>query len=163
MPGIAYIGVGSNMGDAFGNCRMGITRVTTHSNAQLLATSSFYRTSPVSPIPQDDFINAVIKIEWNGTPFTLLDHLHQIEQQMGRVRTVRLGPRTIDLDILLFNSVILCSSDLTIPHPRFHERKFALIPLLEIAPDLVHPLLKQPLSDLLREITDEQNVFVNCS
>jgi 2-amino-4-hydroxy-6-hydroxymethyldihydropteridine diphosphokinase len=157
MTGIAYVGIGSNI-DAYENCTKGIKRVVRDERVSFLAASSFYRTSPVSPVPQDDFINAALKIAWQGSPRELLSFLASVEQERARVRDIPLGPRTLDLDILLFDDLVLDTPDLTIPHPRLHERRFVLIPCLEIDPSLVHPRLKKPLSSYLKDIGDDQRL-----
>jgi 2-amino-4-hydroxy-6-hydroxymethyldihydropteridine diphosphokinase len=155
MSGVAYIGVGSNI-EPYENCLRGIGLVVNHERVEFLALSSLYRTSPVSPIAQNDFINCALKIRWPATPFELLSLLDRTEQQMARVRRVPLGPRTLDLDILLFDDLLLDTAELIIPHPRLHERKFALVPCLEINPDLIHPRLRRPLTQLLNGIGDDQ-------
>lgn len=156
--GIAFVGIGSNIGDVFGNCLKGIEDVISEERALFVALSSFYKTSPVSPVPQDDFLNCVLKLSWDASPPELLAFLLSVERRRGRTRGVQLGPRTLDLDILLFDAVVLDTPDLTIPHPRLHERKFALIPCLEIDPGLVHPRLKQPLAEFVEQIGDEQAI-----
>jgi 2-amino-4-hydroxy-6-hydroxymethyldihydropteridine diphosphokinase len=157
MSGVAYIGVGSNI-QAYENCLRGIGLVIEDEGVEFLALSSLYRTSPVSPIAQDDFINCALKIRWRASPFDLLSLLHGVERQMARVRGVPLGPRTLDLDILLFDDLLLDTPELTIPHPRLHERKFALIPCLEIDPDLIHPRLGRSLSQFLDDLGDDQAI-----
>lgn len=126
----------------------------------LSSLSSLYRTSPVSPIGQDDFLNCACKITWKGEAAELLEFLESVERQMGRKREIPLGPRTLDLDILLFDDLILDSERLTIPHPRLHERKFVLVPCLEIDADLVHLVLNRSFSDLLASIGDDQRIEV---
>jgi 2-amino-4-hydroxy-6-hydroxymethyldihydropteridine diphosphokinase len=153
-----FIGVGSNVGDRQKNCLDGIRGVVGDERAGTWALSSFYRTSPVSPVSQPDFINAVLMLEWSGSPAELLSLLLKIERGMGRQRTIALGPRNIDLDILLFGDLVLETADLVIPHPRLHERKFVLIPMLELDPDLRHPRLSRPLVELLEAIGTEQRV-----
>jgi len=157
--GVAYIGVGSNI-DPYEHCAKGIRRVLEHPDIRLLGLSSLFRTSPVSPVPQDDFLNCAVKVQWKGSPHDLLALLLSVEKEQGRKRGVPLGPRTLDLDILLFDDLILETQDLIIPHPRLHERRFALVPCLEIDPDLVHPLFRRPLSEFLETIADEQRVEV---
>jgi 2-amino-4-hydroxy-6-hydroxymethyldihydropteridine diphosphokinase len=157
--GIAYIGVGSNI-DAYENCARGIRRVLEHPDISLLGLSSLYRTSPVSPVPQDDFLNCALKVRWAGQPRGLLALLFSVEQERARKRDVPLGPRTLDLDILLFDDLVIETPELVIPHPRLHERRFALVPCLEIDPDLVHPLFSLPLSRFLGEINDDQRLEV---
>ncbi len=155
--GIVYVGVGSNI-HADANCVKGIKEVIRDERVAFLGLSALYRTSPVSPIPQTDFINCAMKFGWSGSPFDLLSLLNAVERQMGRERSVRLGPRTLDLDILLFGGLVLDTPELTIPHPHLHERKFALIPCLELDPNLVHPLFKRPLAQFLTTIGDEQKI-----
>ena len=158
MAGVTYIGVGSNIGDAFDNCLQGVMTVIGDERATFVALSSLYRTSPVSPVAQDDFLNGVLKIIWQGTPQKLLSFLQTVEAAMGRTRSLRFGPRTLDLDILFFDDLVLDMPGLTIPHPRLHLRKFTLVPCLEIDPHLVHPRFKRPLASYLRELGDEQKI-----
>jgi 2-amino-4-hydroxy-6-hydroxymethyldihydropteridine diphosphokinase len=156
--GITYISLGSNIGDAYKNCVESIRRVAGDERVEVLAVSSLFRTSPVSPVPQPDFLNGAVKIKWNSSPHELLGFLQGIEQTMGRQRTVPLGPRTIDLDILLFDALLLDTPDLTLPHPRLHERRFMLLPCIEMSPDLVHPRLAIPLVELLKETDTGQKI-----
>jgi 2-amino-4-hydroxy-6-hydroxymethyldihydropteridine diphosphokinase len=158
MAGVAYIGVGSNVGDAFENCLQGVIAVIANERATFVALSSLYRTSPVSPVAQADFLNCALKIAWRSTPRELLSFLMKVEAGRGRTRTVRFGPRTLDLDILFFDDLVLDTPGLTIPHPRLHQRKFALVPCLEIDPNLVHPRFRRPLVEYLNEIGDEQTI-----
>ncbi|HUJ69463.1 MAG TPA: 2-amino-4-hydroxy-6-hydroxymethyldihydropteridine diphosphokinase [Syntrophorhabdales bacterium] len=157
--GIAYIGVGSNI-DPYENCAKAVRRLRQHPHICLLGLSSLFRTSPVSPVPQDDFLNCALKVQWEGSPLDLLALLLCVEKEQGRKRDIPLGPRTLDLDILLFDDLILETPELVIPHPRLHERRFALVPCLEIDPDLVHPLFGVPLSQFLEEIGDGQRLEV---
>jgi 2-amino-4-hydroxy-6-hydroxymethyldihydropteridine diphosphokinase len=158
MAGVAYVGIGSNLGDAFGHCLRGIREVLDDERALFLALSSFYLTSPVSPIHQSDFLNSALKVRWEGSAPELLSHLQAVEARLGRKREVRLGPRTLDLDILLYDDLLLDTPGLTIPHPRLHERKFALVPCLEIDPGLIHPRLKRPLEQCLGLLGREQEI-----
>jgi 2-amino-4-hydroxy-6-hydroxymethyldihydropteridine diphosphokinase len=157
MTGVAYIGVGSNI-DAYENCIEGIRIVREDERVGFLALASLYRSSPVSPVPQDDFINSALKIAWRGSPRELLAFLASVERERARTRLVPLGPRTLDLDILLFDDLLLDTPDLVIPHPRLHERRFALVPCLEIDPSLVHPRLGKPLASFLGEIGSDQRL-----
>jgi 2-amino-4-hydroxy-6-hydroxymethyldihydropteridine diphosphokinase len=152
-----YIGLGSNLGDKAENLRAalrilcggqlsvsprGHTGLSPSAPAiTLLAVSSLYRTAPVGYLDQDWFLNAAACVETQLTPRELLTLLLAIESDLGRVRTVRNGPRTIDLDILLWDDLVLREDDLVIPHPRLHERLFVLEPLAEIAPEVRHPVL----------------------
>ncbi len=153
-----FIGIGSNVGDRYSNCKSSIDRIIADARATFLGLSSFYITSPVSPVPQREFLNCVLRIRWHGSPFDLLAFLNAIENQMGRTRNVPQGPRSIDLDILLIDDLILDTGELTVPHPRLHERKFTLVPLLELEPSAVHPRLGRPLKDFLAEIGPEQTI-----
>ncbi|OPY70946.1 MAG: 2-amino-4-hydroxy-6-hydroxymethyldihydropteridine pyrophosphokinase [Syntrophorhabdaceae bacterium PtaU1.Bin034] len=154
----AYIGVGSNIDDSYKNCLKGLRAVINDERVRYVALSSFYRTSPVSPVKQADFINCALKIEWAASPVELLSFLNGIEFHMGRERTIPLGPRVLDLDILLYGDLLLDEPELTIPHPRLHQRKFALVPCLEIDPDLSHPRLGLPLAAFLKNVGDEQKI-----
>ncbi len=158
MADIAYIGVGSNVGDAFENCVQGVKATISDERATFVALSSLYRTSPVSPVTQNDFLNCVLKITWWDGPKELLAFLMQVEARLGRTREIRFGPRTLDLDILFFGDLLRDEPGLTIPHPRAHERKFAIVPCLELDPDLVHPRFKRPLAEYLGRIGDEQHI-----
>jgi 2-amino-4-hydroxy-6-hydroxymethyldihydropteridine diphosphokinase len=151
-----FIGIGSNIGDRYGNCKSSIDRIMSDSRAEFFALSSFYRTSPVSAVPQEEFLNCVLKIRWRGAPLELLALLNRIEAVMGRVRDVPQGPRIIDLDILLIDDLMFETAELTVPHPRLHERKFALVPILEIEPSAIHPRLGRPLKDFLDDIGPAQ-------
>ena len=153
-----FIGVGSNIGDGVKNCMTAIKMISSDKKIDLKSISSFYTTSPVSEIKQDDFINCAILVSWEDTPKELLKFLNGIEKEMGRIRDIKNGPRVVDLDILLFGDRILDEPSLTIPHKAFHKRKFTLMPCLEIDPNLIIPTYKKPLSDFLPEIGDDQVV-----
>ena len=156
----AYIGIGSNIGDRHSNCKSSIDRILSDSRAEFSALSSFYMTSPVSPVPQEDFLNCVLQIRWGGLPFELLELLRTTERMMGRVRDIPQGPRLIDLDILLMDDLVLESPELTVPHPRLHQRKFTLVPILEIDSSVVHPRLHRPLKEFLDEIGGDQKIEI---
>jgi dihydroneopterin aldolase / 2-amino-4-hydroxy-6-hydroxymethyldihydropteridine diphosphokinase len=151
-----FIGIGSNIGDTHRNCKSSVDQIMSDHRAEFSALSSFYRTSPVSPVPQEEFLNCVLKIRWHSSPPELLALLNSIEAEMGRVRDVAQGPRSIDLDILLIDDLIVETKELTVPHPRMHERKFTLVPILEIEPSAIHPRLGRPLKDFLDDIGPEQ-------
>jgi 2-amino-4-hydroxy-6-hydroxymethyldihydropteridine diphosphokinase len=156
-----FIGIGSNIGDKVQHCTESIKRVLDDERVKLLAVSSFYSTSPVSPVPQDDFINCAIAIEWGGTPADLLLFLNGIEEDMGRIRLVASGPRIIDLDILLYRDMVLSTLRLTVPHPELHRRKFALVPCLEIDHSLIHPLHRMPLVSFLEDMDKTQEISLH--
>jgi 2-amino-4-hydroxy-6-hydroxymethyldihydropteridine diphosphokinase len=128
------IGLGSNIGDRLSTLREAVRRIDRQVSS-IRARSGVWQTSPIGGPPQDDFFNAAVLIETNESPHAVLRSLMTIENELGRVRTVKDGPRTIDLDILWIEDVTLSDPDLTVPHPRLKERAFALAPLLEVASD----------------------------
>ncbi|HYK12378.1 MAG TPA: 2-amino-4-hydroxy-6-hydroxymethyldihydropteridine diphosphokinase [Burkholderiales bacterium] len=155
-PVTAYIALGANLEDPVVQVRAGLAALATLPDTQLLMQSSLYRTAPVGYADQPDFINAVAAVDTELSPRELLDALLAIELNHGRVRQFANAPRTLDLDVLLYDDVEVNESGLTIPHPRMHERAFVLAPLAEIA-----PLCEIPghgrVSDLLRGL-DPQGV-----
>jgi 2-amino-4-hydroxy-6-hydroxymethyldihydropteridine diphosphokinase len=158
-----FIGLGSNIGCHYVNCTRAIREVLSDERSTLRALSSLYYTSPVSAIPQPDILNGAFTIEWRDSAVELLSLLKQIEARMGRLEGERNGPRIIDLDILLFGHTVIRFPDLIVPHPRLHERRFALVPCLEIDPTLVHPTLEKGLDELLDSIEEEQRTSWFCS
>ncbi len=157
----AYISAGSNIGDKLLNCRNGLTALTESGATSIKAWSLFYKTSPVDFREQDWFVNAVVKIETEFDPFELLKDMNSIQIRAGRVcDPVRFGPRILDLDIILYDDVVVDLPGLTIPHPRMHERRFVLKPLCDIDPDVIHPVFKKTLKHLLDSLDDaEQKVI----
>lgn len=155
-----YISIGSNLGDKLDNCRRGIIDLTGSGENELLRQSPFYRTEPVDYLDQDWFVNAAILIRTALPPKSLLAKLKQIEKDAGRVeKTVRFGPRVLDMDILLYEDLVLDTPELKIPHPRMHQRRFVLQPVCDITPHVLHPVLKQTMSALLRQLeTDSQRI-----
>ncbi|WP_110462520.1 2-amino-4-hydroxy-6-hydroxymethyldihydropteridine diphosphokinase [Ruminiclostridium sufflavum] len=144
----AYIGIGSNMGDRESNLRNAIALLNYEDKAMVTAVSSFINTAPVGYAEQPDFLNAVVEIATALSPQKLLWLCSEIENKLKRKRTIRWGPRTIDLDILLYNDLILNEDNLIIPHPRMSEREFVLKPLKEIAPGAFHPVLKKTIEEI---------------
>ena len=155
---IAYIGIGSNIGDKVNQCKKAIFEVLKVDRHKLLTKSSLYKTKPIGYTSQDWFINGVIKIETDLEPLDLLQILKAIEVQLGRTETFRWGPRTIDLDILLFDDKEIETEELQIPHPHLHERQFVLLPMAEIDRHLIHPVLKKTVGELLENIKEDQEV-----
>ena len=152
----AYLSLGSNLGNRENYLRDAIARL--QALGRVVALSSFYETEPVGFTEQPWFLNCAVFLETTETPAQLLASLLAIEQEMGRVRTQKKGPRTIDIDILLFGDTILDSAELTIPHPALHQRRFVLEPLAEIAPEVEHPILKKTIRELLRDLPAGQSV-----
>ena len=135
----AYIGLGSNLADPVAQLRAGVAALALLEQTQVEACSSFYRTAPVGRLEQPDFINAVCRVRTRQAPVALMRNLLEIERAQGRVRQDKGGPRTLDLDLLLYGDRAIHTAELTVPHPRLHERAFVLYPLQEIEPDLVIP------------------------
>lgn len=154
-----YIGLGSNLGDRAGNLLLAV-RGMMDAGLKVVRLSSVYETEPVDLREQPTFLNMVAEIERGElfSPEQVLARLLRIEYALGRRRDVRRGPRTIDLDLLLYGDVRRATAFLTLPHPRLHERRFVLVPLAELAPALLHPALHKPFSQLLAETQDEADV-----
>jgi 2-amino-4-hydroxy-6-hydroxymethyldihydropteridine diphosphokinase len=129
---LAFIGLGSNLGDSVAHLLAARAALAALPDTRLTASSQLYRSAPVGPQDQPDYVNAVIAIDTGLTPVALLRALLDIEQQQGRVRTRHWGERTLDMDLLLYGSEVVDQTDLHIPHPRLHLRAFVLRPLLDI-------------------------------
>ena len=155
---IAYIGMGSNLGNKLDQCEEAISEILKIDRHKLLAKSSFFKTQPVGYTSQDWFVNGVIKIETDLEARELLRTLKTIEAQLGRTETFRWGPRTIDLDILFFDDIEIDTEELQIPHPLLQNRQFVLIPLAEIDRNLIHPALKKTIQELLDNCKEDQGV-----
>ena len=137
---IVYLGLGSNLGDRENNIRLALEQLKQYQIA-VQKISSIIETEPVGGPRQGKFLNAVCEAQTLLTPFDLIKTLKSIEMNLGRTQTVRNGPRPIDIDILLYRNVMINTSELAIPHPRMLERDFVMIPLKEIAPDIVKELV----------------------
>jgi 2-amino-4-hydroxy-6-hydroxymethyldihydropteridine diphosphokinase len=154
----AYIGLGSNLGDRRLNLRQALRLIANLPKTEFIAASSLYESPPIDASEQNDFLNAVCEIKTQMKPLELLDKLKQIERQLGRPeRYARWAARPIDLDMLFWGSEIVSQESLTVPHPEIPNRKFVLVPLLELA-DFEHPILKKKLSELLKETSDASRI-----
>lgn len=152
----AYISVGSNLGDKLENCRRGVEALVSGGEVRITGQSRNYTTEPVDFTEQDWFINSVIRVETRLEPFELLDRLQAIQREAGRsAETVRFGPRVLDLDLLLYDRLILDDPQLSLPHPRMHRRRFVLKPLCDIGPDVIHPVLGKAVRVLLAELDED--------
>jgi 2-amino-4-hydroxy-6-hydroxymethyldihydropteridine diphosphokinase len=144
---LTYLSLGSNIGNREAQLRKAQQRLA--KLGRITHVSSFYETEPVEFTDQPWFLNAALALETNLTPHELMHSILQIEREMGRERLQKKGPRTIDIDILLFGDTILNSAEVTIPHPAMHQRRFVLEPLSEIAPEARHPVLNKTVRELL--------------
>ena len=146
-----FIGIGSNVGDRRANIIGAVRRIAALPHLTVQSSSSIYETEPVGGPPQGRYLNCVLEAISKTAPRSLLGELKGIEKEMGRRKSVRHGPRVIDLDILLYGDLVIEEKDLTVPHADLHRRAFVLIPLLEIDGNLVHPALHQPLKRLVAD------------
>jgi 2-amino-4-hydroxy-6-hydroxymethyldihydropteridine diphosphokinase len=155
MPHItAYIGIGSNLGIPKENCTNAIEKISSTKDIKIISKSSFYRTEPIGGVQQGWFVNSAIEIKTDLSPENLLSVLLNLELAMGRIRKEKWGPRLIDLDLLFYGNLVLENKSLTLPHPEIQNRKFVLVPMSEIAENLIHPTLKKTIKTLLQESSD---------
>jgi 2-amino-4-hydroxy-6-hydroxymethyldihydropteridine diphosphokinase len=152
-----FIGLGSNLGDREANIARSLDLLTGRGFI-LERRSDLYLTEPVDGPPQDWFVNAVARGTTELAPEALLAACLQVEQELGRVRSVRNGPRSLDLDLLLYGDLVRDHDTLTLPHPRLHQRRFVLVPLCDLAPDEVHPRLRITFRALLAACPDGSRV-----
>ena len=151
-----FIALGTNLGNRLANLQAAIQSMPPE--VIVLAESHIYETPPWGYKDQPAFLNMVIKAETELEPEQLLQYLKELETELGREQSFHWGPRLIDLDILFYDDLVLDSPPLIIPHPRLHERAFVLVPLMDIAPELIHPVIKKSVSELLAEV-DTQGII----
>jgi 2-amino-4-hydroxy-6-hydroxymethyldihydropteridine diphosphokinase len=156
MSHIAYLSLGSNLGNRQHNLSEAIRHL--QALGRVVAVSSVYETEPVEFTDQGWFLNCALALEMEATPAQLMSDLLRVEQDMGRKRITEKGPRSIDLDILLFGDAVVNTPELTIPHPAMAQRRFVLQPLAEIAPEVRHPTLNKTVRLLLAELPEGQRV-----
>ncbi|MBU1656637.1 MAG: pantoate--beta-alanine ligase [Candidatus Omnitrophica bacterium] len=152
-----YLGIGSNIGDKEVNCREAVRRLGETKNITILESSTFYITKPVGGPRQEDYLNGVVKVGTRLAPEDCLDAVKKVEEEMGRVPAGKDHPRIIDVDILLYDDVVLKQKRLTIPHPRMHEREFALKGLVEVAPRATHPIIGKTMEELYKSCVCGKN------
>ncbi len=159
---IVYISLGSNIGDRVGYLQQAVSLLKAIPEINVISTSSFYESEPWKMNSENWFVNAVIQISTNLLPEKLLEECQRIETQLGRKRTAEkeYQDRTIDIDILFYNDLIMHTDTLTIPHPYFHKRAFVMVPMLEIAQDFTHPLFKKTVMQLYEELENPEMVLL---
>ena len=155
----AVVGLGGNVGDVAASFRSALSALDAAAGIRVVRVSSLYRTAPVGGVEQDDFLNAAALLDVELAPSALLRVLLAVEADHARVRDVRWGPRTLDLDLLWIDGDVVADPDLVVPHPRLHERRFALAPLVEVAPDAADPS-GRPYRDVLAALPDDGVVIV---
>jgi 2-amino-4-hydroxy-6-hydroxymethyldihydropteridine diphosphokinase len=154
----AYIALGSNLGDRIATLRTAVQRLQTL--GRITGVSSLYETEPVGYLEQPAFLNAVVALETALAPVDLLRALLGIERDLGRTRRFPNAPRTLDLDLLLVDDETLETAELTLPHPRLHERAFVLVPVADLVPEMAHPASGQTVREMLRALPDRSSVEV---
>ncbi len=157
----AFLGLGANLGDRESAILYALRTLDALPTINVTAMSSLYETAPVGVTDQPPFVNAVVRIETALTPEDLLQTVLHLENKMGRARTQRWGPRVIDIDVLVYSDRQINSPALTVPHPRLRERAFALVPLAEIAPELVLPGDHEPIKNRAEELRQNGNILAS--
>lgn len=152
----AYVAIGSNMGDKEENLNSAIELINSAAFNEVIKVSKFYETKPVGYLEQDNFLNGALEVKTLLSPRKLMQFLLEKEEDLKRERIIKWGPRTIDLDILLYDNLITCEEEIIIPHPRMHERLFVLKPLSDIAPYIMHPILNKRIIELSNMQSEEE-------
>ena len=159
----AFLSLGSNEGDRLSNIQQATTLLGMNDKIKIIKTSSFYETQPWGNKNQAWFVNAALALDCEMSAMELLQYCQSIEQKLGRIRlpNCKWQPRTIDIDILMFDDKIISNGEiLTIPHPLMHLRAFVLVPMLEVKSDLIHPIFNKTIADLYEDLTDPEDVFL---
>ena len=157
---IVYLSLGSKIGDRVGYLQQATLLLKAIPEISVISTSSFYESEPWKMDSENWFVNAVVQISTTLSPEKLLDECMRIEAQLGRKRTRGYQDRTIDIDILFYDDLVIHTETLTIPHPHFHKRAFVMVPMLEIAQDFVHPLFKKTVMQLYEELENPEMVLL---
>lgn len=157
MTDFVYLSLGSNIGDRDAHLRQALAQLETVGRVRVV--SSFFETEPVEFTQQANFLNCAVALDTSLAPVELMPRLLDIERRLRRQRVQKKGPRTIDIDILLWGETIVHSPEVTVPHPAMTQRRFVLEPLAEIAPDIVHPVAKKTIRQLLEELPAGQKVW----
>ncbi len=152
-----YLLLGSNLGKSRAHLNSAVLAIERYAG-RVLASSSFYKTAAWGLANQPDFLNQILIVATNFSPHEILQKILKIEEDLGRVRTIKNAARIIDIDILFFNKEIINTKDLTVPHPEIPNRRFVLEPLAELSPDFIHPVMQKTITQLVAECTDKLNV-----
>ncbi|MBI3324242.1 MAG: 2-amino-4-hydroxy-6-hydroxymethyldihydropteridine diphosphokinase [Candidatus Omnitrophica bacterium] len=147
-----FIGLGSNQGDRLQSLSRAVRRLAQLPSTRTAQMAPIYETKPIGGPPQPDFLNSVVELETSLSPHELFAWLQALERELGRTPGPRWGPRVIDLDLLFYDEMVIEEPAFTIPHPRLHERAFVLEPLVQLAPEFVHPVLRRSVTQLLQDV-----------
>jgi dihydroneopterin aldolase/2-amino-4-hydroxy-6-hydroxymethyldihydropteridine diphosphokinase len=155
----AFLGMGSNLGNKLENLNTAINKINKSTYTKITKISENYETKPVGNTEQDNFINCAVEVRTLLTPRELIRFLLEVEDELKRKRVIKWGPRTIDLDVLLYDNIITSFEEIIIPHPRMHERLFVLKPLKDIAPYFLHPILNKRIIEIEEQLSKEQEII----
>lgn len=161
---VVYLSIGSNIGDLLDNCCQAIEALQSDPDIHVIERSPFYRTAPVDFLEQDWFLNAALKLQTAVPPIQLLKRIQAVQRHLGRkADTVRFGPRIIDLDIIFYGDLVFETTELILPHPRMHKRRFVLQPICDIDPTIIHPVLGVSVQELLNQLVIDDQGIEKCS